>query len=65
MKIDVDEFNRKAEYIIETVVKPQVKKYEQKIMKEKIYAIITLIIMAISLTLVGTAIASQIFKGAF
>jgi hypothetical protein len=34
-------------------------------MKEKIYAIITLIIMAISLTLVGTAIASQIFKGAF
>jgi competence protein ComGC len=28
MKIDVDEFNRKAEYIIETVVKPQVAKYE-------------------------------------
>lgn len=34
-------------------------------MKEKIYALITLIVMAISLTLVGTAIASQIFKGAF
>jgi hypothetical protein len=28
MKIDVDEFNRKAEYIIETIVKPQVKRYE-------------------------------------
>jgi len=28
MKIDIDDFNRKAEYIIETVVKPQVEKYE-------------------------------------
>jgi uncharacterized protein (DUF736 family) len=28
MKIDIDEFNRKAEHIIETVVKPQVAKYE-------------------------------------
>ena len=28
MKIDVDEFNRKAEHIIETIVKPQVAKYE-------------------------------------
>jgi len=28
MKIDIDDFNRKAEYIIETVVKPQVAKYE-------------------------------------
>ena len=34
MKIDVDEFNRKAEYIIETVVKPQVEKYEQSILIE-------------------------------
>jgi len=29
MKIDIDEFNRKAEYIIETVVKPQVDKYKR------------------------------------
>jgi hypothetical protein len=29
MKIDIDEFNRKAEHIIETVVKPQVEKYEK------------------------------------
>ena len=29
MKIDIDEFNRKAEHIIETVVKPQVEKYER------------------------------------
>jgi len=28
MKIDIDDFNRKAEHIIETVVKPQVAKYE-------------------------------------
>jgi hypothetical protein len=28
MKIDIDEFNRKAQHIIETVVKPQVAKYE-------------------------------------
>jgi hypothetical protein len=34
MKIDVDEFNRKAEHIIETVVKPQVEKYEQSILRE-------------------------------
>jgi hypothetical protein len=29
MKIDQEEFNRKAEHIIETVVKPQVEKYER------------------------------------
>jgi hypothetical protein len=29
MKIDVDEFNRKAEHIVETVVKPQVERYEK------------------------------------
>jgi len=29
MKIDIDEFNRKAEHIIETVVKPQVERYER------------------------------------
>ena len=29
MKIDIDDFNRKAEYIVETVVKPQVERYER------------------------------------
>ena len=29
MKIDREEFNRKAQHIIDTVVKPQVKKYER------------------------------------
>jgi len=29
MKIDIDDFNRKAEHIIETVVKPQVERYER------------------------------------
>jgi hypothetical protein len=29
MKIDQEEFNRKAQHIIDTVVKPQVKKYER------------------------------------
>ena len=29
MKIDQEDFNRKAEHIVETVVKPQVEKYER------------------------------------
>jgi len=29
MKIDQEEFNRKAQHILDTVVKPQVEKYEQ------------------------------------
>jgi hypothetical protein len=29
MKIDQEDFNRKAEHIIETVVKPQVERYER------------------------------------
>lgn len=29
MKVDREEFNRKAQHIIDTVVKPQVKKYER------------------------------------
>jgi hypothetical protein len=29
MKIDQEEFNRKAQHIIDTVVKPQVEKYER------------------------------------
>jgi uncharacterized protein YceH (UPF0502 family) len=30
-KIDVEEFNRKAQHIVDTVVKPQVEKYEQSL----------------------------------
>ena len=29
MKIDQEDFNRKAEHIVETVVKPQVERYER------------------------------------
>ena len=29
MKIDIEDFNRKAQHIINTVVKPQVERYEQ------------------------------------
>ena len=29
MKIDLEDFNRKAQHIIDTVVKPQVERYEQ------------------------------------
>jgi hypothetical protein len=29
MKIDQEDFNRKAQHILDTVVKPQVEKYEQ------------------------------------
>ena len=29
MKIDIEDFNRKAQHILDTVVKPQVEKYEK------------------------------------
>jgi hypothetical protein len=29
LKIDLEDFNRKAQHILETVVKPQVERYEQ------------------------------------
>ena len=29
MKIDLEDFNRKAQHIIDTVVKPQIERYEQ------------------------------------
>jgi hypothetical protein len=34
MKIDLEDFNRKAQHIIDTVVKPQVERYEQAKQKE-------------------------------
>jgi hypothetical protein len=65
MKIDVDEFNRKAEHIIETVVKPQVKRYEKKMLKEKTLAIIGFISAFALLMTIGTLFAAWVFKGAF
>ena len=35
MKIDIEDFNRKAQHIIDTVVKPQVERYEQSKKQEK------------------------------
>jgi hypothetical protein len=65
MKIDVDEFNRKAEYIIETVVKPQVKRYEKKMLKEKTIAIIGFLSAVALLMTIGTLFAAWVFRGAF
>ena len=65
MKIDQEEFNRKAEHIIETVVKPQVKRYEEKMIREKIIAIIGVIIVALVICVVMTLIAAWVFRGAF
>ena len=65
MKIDIDDFNRKAEHIIETVVKPQVKRYEQKIIKEKTLAIIGFILAIALLMTLGTLFSAWVFRGAF
>ena len=35
LKIDQEEFNRKAQHIFDTVVKPQVEKYEQSKIEDK------------------------------
>ena len=37
LKIDQEEFNRKAQHILDTVVKPQVEKYEQAKAFEKTF----------------------------
>jgi len=65
MKIDIDEFNRKAEHIVETVVKPQVKRYEKKILKEKTIAIIGMFIVTSVIIVVMTLIAVWVFGRAF
>ncbi len=36
-KIDVEEFNRKAQHIVDTVVKPQVEKYEQSLKESEFF----------------------------
>lgn len=65
MKIDQEDFNRKAEHIIETIVKPQVKRYEKKILKEKTIAIIGFISAFALLMTLGALFAGWVFKGAF
>ena len=35
LKIDQEEFNRKAQHIFDTVVKPQVEQYEQSKIEDK------------------------------
>ena len=61
MKIDQEDFNRKAEHIIETVVKPQVKKYERKRQKEKYSIYVTGVTIVIAVVLVIYAMVQQLF----
>jgi len=65
MKIDQEEFNRKAEHIIETIVKPQVKRYEEKMIREKTIAIIGMFMVIAIICVVMTLIAAWVFRGAF
>lgn len=65
MKIDQEDFNRKAEHIIETIVKPQVKRYEKRMLKEKTIAIIGMFIVTAVICVVMTLIAAWAFRGAF
>jgi hypothetical protein len=61
MKIDIDEFNRKAEHIVETVVKPQVKRYERQRQKEEYSFYVTGAVILIAIVLVITAVVQQLF----
>lgn len=65
MKIDQKYFNEKAEHINETIVKPQVKRYKKRMLKEKTIAIIALFVAIGSFIILGTMITSWIFKGTF
>jgi negative regulator of sigma E activity len=61
MKIDREDFNRKAEHIIETVVKPQVKKYQRQRQKEEYSFYVTGVVIAIAVVLVICAMVQQLF----
>ena len=61
MKIDIDEFNRKAQHIIETVVKPQVKKYERQRQKEEYSFYVTGVTIVVALIVVIYAVVKQLF----
>jgi hypothetical protein len=62
MKINEKEYKRKAQHIVETVVKPQVKKYENKKRNEEreYYAAIgtMILVTVISITLVIALISN-------
>lgn len=62
MKIDQEDFNRKAEHIIETIVKPQVKRYEKRMLKEKTIAIIGMFIVTAVIFTVMTLIVAWAFN---
>ena len=61
MKIDREDFNRKAEHIIETVVKPQVKKYERQRQKEEYSFYVTAVTVTVAVVLVIGAMVQQLF----
>ena len=61
MKIDQEDFNRKAEHIIETVVKPQVKRYERQRQKEEYSFYVTGVTLVIAVILVIGAMVQQLF----
>jgi hypothetical protein len=62
MKINEKEYKRKAQHIVETVVKPQVKKYENKKRNEEreYYAAIgtMILVTVISITLIIALISN-------
>ncbi len=62
MKINEKEYKRKAQHIVETVVKPQVKKYENKKRNEEreYYAAVgtMILVTVISITLVIALISN-------
>lgn len=62
MKIDQEDFNKKAEHIIETIVKPQVKRYEKRMLKEKTLAIIGMFIVTAVICVVMTLIVAWAFN---
>lgn len=61
MKVDREDFNRKAQYIIETVVKPQVKRYERQRQKEEYSFYVTAVTVAVALVVIIYAIVQQLF----
>jgi negative regulator of sigma E activity len=61
MKIDQEDFNRKAKHIIETVVKPQVKRYERQRQKEEYSFYVTGVTIVIAVILVMCAMVQQLF----
>ena len=61
MKIDQEDFNRKAEHIIKTVVKPQVKRYERQRQKEEYSFYVTGVTIVVAVLVIIYAIVQQLF----